>query len=123
MGQWDINNVLKVLEETSTNQHFQALATKAIERGSMSLEAYSKHIVSKSFFWAELQANTCGVLQRTERTLSESEKFDGTFNDSGKKNIEPRDRASQRSKKKDVLENVVQGIASSAMIKAFYGDY
>ena len=49
MGQWDIDNVLKVLEETSTSEHFQVFATKAIKRGSMSFEAYNKLIVSKCF--------------------------------------------------------------------------
>ena len=70
-----------------------------------------------------MQADTCGVLQRIERIPSESEKLGETFNVSRKKDIEPRERASHRFKKKDVLENVVQGIASSAMIEAYYGDY
>ena len=86
----------------------------------MSLEAYNNWVVSKSCFWAELQADTCVVLQRSAGTRSESEKQDATYpRVSGV--VGPRDKG-LRANKRNVLDNIVQGVASNAMIEAYYGN-
>ena len=49
IGQWDLDRVLNVFASTS-KRNFQNFAAQAIQRGSMSLEAYSNQRVHK-FIW------------------------------------------------------------------------
>lgn len=119
MGQWDVDRVLKAFESTASAD-FKSHAVQCRFRGSMSLEAYNNWVVSKSCFWAELQADTCVVLQKSGGTRSESEKQDATYpRVSG--GVGLRDKA-RRANKRDVLDNIVQGVASRVMIGAYYGN-
>ena len=119
MGQWDVDRVLKAFASTASAD-FKSHAVEYRTRGSMSLEAYNNWVVSKSCFWAELQADTCVVLQKSVGTRSESEKQDATYpRVSGV--VGPRDKG-LRANKRNVLDNIVQGVASNAMIEAYYGN-